>query len=93
MFVKAHKRCKDGKQHVYYTLTESLRVNRKRVVQRTVLHPGELNTPVFIPGYKKLISGVHCSAIHAAHFIFVFTRETFGRLSRPCPHGVYSHER
>ena len=44
MFLKAHKRCKDGKQHVYYTLTESLRVNRKRVAQRTVLHLGELNT-------------------------------------------------
>src|ERR1017187_30173 len=44
MFLKAHERCKDGKRHVYYSLTESLRVSRKRVVQRTVYHLGELNT-------------------------------------------------
>jgi len=44
MFLKAHVRHKDGKRHVGYTLTESLRVSRKRVVQRTVLHLGELNT-------------------------------------------------
>lgn len=44
MFLKAHVREKDGKRHVYYSLTESLRVSRKRVVQRTVLHLGELNT-------------------------------------------------
>ena len=44
MFLKAHERRKDGKRHVYYSLTESLRVRRKRVVQRTVLHLGELNT-------------------------------------------------
>src|SRR5208282_5960201 len=44
MFLKTHERCKDGKRHVYYSLTESLRVSRQRVVQRTVLHLGELNT-------------------------------------------------
>ena len=44
MFLKANCRHKDGKRHVYYTLNESLRVNRSRVVQRTVLHLGELNT-------------------------------------------------
>lgn len=44
MFLKANRRHKDGKSHVYYTLNESLRVNRSRVVQRTVLHLGELNT-------------------------------------------------
>ena len=44
MFLKANRRHKDGKCHVYYTLNESLRVNRSRVVQRTVLHLGELNT-------------------------------------------------
>ena len=44
MFLKPHVRDKDGKRHVYYSLTESLRVSRKRVVQRTVLHLGELNT-------------------------------------------------
>ena len=44
MFLKTHERFKDGKRHVYYSLTESLRVSRKRVAQRTVLHLGELNT-------------------------------------------------
>jgi len=44
MFLKANRRYKDGKHHVYYTLNESLRVSRSRVVQRTVLHLGELNT-------------------------------------------------
>jgi len=44
MYLKGHVRCKDGKRHIYYSLTESLRVSRQRVVQRTVLHLGELNT-------------------------------------------------
>jgi transposase len=44
MNLKRRVRRKDGKEHVYYTLMESLRVSRRRVVQRTVLHLGELNT-------------------------------------------------
>jgi transposase len=44
MFLKTHRIRKDGKQHVYYSLCESLRVSRSRVTQRTVLHLGELNT-------------------------------------------------
>jgi transposase len=44
VYLKCHRRRKDGKTHVYYSLTESLRVSRTRVVQRTVLHLGELNT-------------------------------------------------
>jgi len=44
MFLKAHRRKKDGKDHVYYSLTESVRVSRRRVFQRTILHLGELNT-------------------------------------------------
>lgn len=44
MYLKANRRYKDGKQHIYYTLNESLRVNRRRVIQRCVLHLGELNT-------------------------------------------------
>jgi len=44
MFLKAHVRIKDGKRHVYYSLTESLWVSRRRIVRRTVLHLGELNT-------------------------------------------------
>ncbi len=57
MYLKAHVRYKDGKRHVGYTLTESLRVNRKRVVQRTVLHLGELNTTQ-VEGWQRAIEAV-----------------------------------
>ena len=58
MFLKAHERHKDGKRHVYYSLSESLRVSRKRVVQRTVLHLGELNTTQ-IERWQRTIEAVH----------------------------------
>ena len=58
MFLKAHERFKDGKRHVYYSLTESLRVNRKRVVQRTVLHLGELNTTQ-VERWQRTIEAIH----------------------------------
>src|SRR5437016_5427311 len=44
MFLKTHRIRKDGKEHVYYSLCESVRVRRSRVTRRTVLHLGELNT-------------------------------------------------
>jgi transposase len=44
MFLKPNKRFKDGKEHVYYTLNESIRISKRRVVQRTILHLGELTT-------------------------------------------------
>jgi hypothetical protein len=44
MFLKRRLRTKDGKSHVYFSVCESLRVSRHRVVQRQVLHLGELNT-------------------------------------------------
>jgi hypothetical protein len=44
VFLKTHRICKEGKAHIYYSLCESLRVSRKRVLQRRVLHLGELNT-------------------------------------------------
>ena len=58
MFLKAHERYKDGKRHVYYSLTESLRVSRKRVVQRTVLHLGELNTTQ-VERWQHTIEAIH----------------------------------
>jgi transposase len=58
MYLKAHARFKDGKRHVYYSLTESLRVSRKRVVQRTVLHLGELNTTQ-VERWQRTIEAVH----------------------------------
>jgi transposase len=44
VFLKTHCVRKDGKEHRYYSLCESLRVSRKRVLQRQVLHLGELNS-------------------------------------------------
>ena len=44
MFLKRRTRSKDGKTHVYYSVCESLRVSRTAVVQRQILHLGELNT-------------------------------------------------
>lgn len=44
VFLKTHRIFKDGKEHCYYSLCESLRVSRRRVLQRTVLHLGELNS-------------------------------------------------
>ncbi|MDD2707269.1 MAG: IS1634 family transposase [Verrucomicrobiae bacterium] len=44
MFLKANRRHKDGKEHIYYTLNETIRINQRRTMQRTVLHLGELTT-------------------------------------------------
>jgi hypothetical protein len=44
MYLKRHVRRKDGKSHVYYSLSESVRIGRDRVVQRRLLNLAELNT-------------------------------------------------
>jgi transposase len=44
VFLKRHVRRKDGKEHVYYSLCESVRLSATRVIQRRVLNLGELNT-------------------------------------------------
>jgi transposase len=43
MRLKCHSRIKDGKQHRYWSIVESVRCSRERVVQRHVLYLGELN--------------------------------------------------
>lgn len=58
MFLKANRRTKDGKTHVYYTLNESVRVGRQRVVQRRVLHLGELNTTQ-VDRWQHTIETIH----------------------------------
>jgi transposase len=58
MFLKTHRVRKDGKEHVYYSLCESLRVSRSRVTQRTVLHLGELNTTQ-VDQWERSIETVH----------------------------------
>ena len=58
MFLKTHRIRKDGKEHIYYSLCESLRVSRSRVTQRTVLHLGELNTTQ-LDRWQRTIETVH----------------------------------
>lgn len=43
MRLKCHSRIKDGKEHRYWSIVESVRCSRARVVQRHVLYLGELN--------------------------------------------------
>ena len=43
MFLRAHKRRKDGKDHRYWSIVENRRVQGGRVVQRQVLYLGEIN--------------------------------------------------
>lgn len=43
MFLRSHQRIKDGKEHRYYSVEESRRLQSGRVVQRRVLYLGEIN--------------------------------------------------
>src|SRR5215813_2520259 len=43
MFLLSHRRMKDGKEHRYYSIEESRRLQSGRVVQRRVLYLGEIN--------------------------------------------------
>ena len=43
MFLRAKIRKKDGKRHRYWSVVESKRVAGGRVVQKHVLHLGEIN--------------------------------------------------
>jgi hypothetical protein len=43
MFLRAHKRWKNGKSHRYFSVVENRRVAGGKVVQRTVLYLGEIN--------------------------------------------------
>jgi len=43
MFLRSHRRIKDGKEHRYYSIEESRRLQSGRVVQRRVLYLGEIN--------------------------------------------------
>ena len=43
MHLKVHRRNKDGKEHRYFSIVESRRVSRQRVVHRTVVYLGEIN--------------------------------------------------
>jgi transposase len=43
MFLRSHRRIKDGKEHRYYSIEENRRLQAGRVVQRRVLYLGEIN--------------------------------------------------
>lgn len=43
MHLKVHRRKKDGKEHRYFSVVESRRVDRGKVVHRTVVYLGEIN--------------------------------------------------
>lgn len=43
MFLRSHRRMKDGKEHRYFSIEESRRLQSGRVVQRRVLYLGEIN--------------------------------------------------
>lgn len=43
MFLRCHRRTKDGKEHRYYSVDESRRLQSGKVVQRRVLYLGEIN--------------------------------------------------
>jgi transposase len=43
MFLRSHTRIKDGKEHRYYTVVESRRLQSGKVAQREVLYLGEIN--------------------------------------------------
>jgi len=43
MFLRAHKRFKDGKTHRYWSVVENRRVAGGRCVQKTLLYLGEIN--------------------------------------------------
>ena len=43
MYLRFHRRLKDGKEHCYWNIVESKRCAGGRVVQRQVLYLGEIN--------------------------------------------------
>jgi xanthine/CO dehydrogenase XdhC/CoxF family maturation factor len=43
MYLKCHRRRKDGKEHRYWSIAEKRRLSGRRVVDRHVLYLGEIN--------------------------------------------------
>lgn len=44
MFLRCHKRKKNGKLHQYYSIVENRRITKGRVAQKTVLYLGEITS-------------------------------------------------
>ncbi len=58
MFLKRRTRRKDGKQHHYYSVCESLRVHGGRTVQRQLFHLGELSSAQ-LDSWERTIETLH----------------------------------
>ena len=54
MFLRCHKRFKDGKEHRYYSVEESRRLQSGKVTQRRVLYLGEINDSQQVAWRKTL---------------------------------------
>jgi transposase len=54
MFLRSHKRIKDGKEHRYYSVEESRRLQSGKVVQRRVLYLGEISDSQQVAWRKTL---------------------------------------
>ena len=61
MFLRATKRKKDGKVHLYWSVVENVRVGR-RVFQRRALYLGELNDSQHAECKEDFVFAAHCEA-------------------------------
>ena len=70
MFLRSNTRIKDGKQHRYYTVVESRRLQSGKVVQRQVLYLGEINDSQQAAWRKTLeVFDEAAAAIHTAESV------------------------
>lgn len=75
MYLRANKRNKDGKQHRYFSVVESRRVNRGEPTQRTVLYLGEINDTQAAAWRKTLEVFDEAEQRHASLSLFPDDRE------------------
>src|ERR1700685_2596395 len=82
MFLRGNTRIKDGKEHRYYTVVESARLQSGKVAQRQVLYLGEINDSQ--PGYGFSNSSPHvCHALQPPSSEIGFVCPIFCSLSAP----------
>jgi transposase len=77
MFLRCHRRTKDGKEHRYYSVEESRRLQSGKVVQRRVLYLGEINDSQQVAWRKTL--EVFDEQQHRTTMLSLFTED------RPVP--------
>jgi transposase len=77
MRLKCHTRIKDGKEHRYWSIVESVRCSRDRVAQRHVLYLGELNDSQR-EGWTRCLEAVDEKGRHRQLALFPADREVPG---------------